>query len=148
MGREVLRVPMDFNFPLGESYRDAQWEKHRAIHSDFGPEDMPDECCESCGCSSTPPEGEGWQLWQTVSDGPISPVFATSQELVSWMCQPVPILEQRAYDPGPYPKHPWNKGWQRAEAEAMVRLGWIPSMMMVGGRALSPTEQEENRSRG
>lgn len=35
-----------------------------------------------------PPEGDGWQLWQTVSDGPISPVFSTADELIDWMCQP------------------------------------------------------------
>jgi hypothetical protein len=29
-----------------------------------------------------PPEGEGWQLWETVSEGsPITPVFATAEEL-------------------------------------------------------------------
>lgn len=33
-----------------------------------------------------PPEGEGWQLWETVSEGsPISPVFATAEELAQWL---------------------------------------------------------------
>lgn len=32
-----------------------------------------------------PPEGEGWQLWETVSEGsPISPVFAAPNELARW----------------------------------------------------------------
>lgn len=33
------------------------------------------------------PEGEGWQLWETVSEGgsPVSPVFATDEELARWM---------------------------------------------------------------
>jgi len=32
-----------------------------------------------------PPEGDGWQLWQTTSEGgPISPVFSTPQELADW----------------------------------------------------------------
>ena len=32
-----------------------------------------------------PPEGEGWQLWETVSEGsPTSPVFATPDELARW----------------------------------------------------------------
>jgi len=30
MGREIKRVPMDFDFPLGESWHDAQWDKNRA----------------------------------------------------------------------------------------------------------------------
>jgi hypothetical protein len=39
--------------------------------------------------STDPPQGDGWQLWETVSEGsPISPVFATSDELVAWMSDP------------------------------------------------------------
>jgi hypothetical protein len=33
-----------------------------------------------------PPEGEGWQLWQTVSEGgPVSPVFETAEALAEWL---------------------------------------------------------------
>lgn len=33
-----------------------------------------------------PPEGDGYQLWQTVSEGgPCSPVFATATELAEWL---------------------------------------------------------------
>lgn len=33
-----------------------------------------------------PPKGPGFQIWETVSDGsPISPVFATAEELAAWM---------------------------------------------------------------
>lgn len=36
-----------------------------------------------------PPEGDGWQLWETVTEGsPISPVFATADELAAWMSDP------------------------------------------------------------
>lgn len=36
-----------------------------------------------------PPKGDGWQLWETVTEGsPISPVFATSDELAAWMSDP------------------------------------------------------------
>lgn len=36
-----------------------------------------------------PPEGEGWQLWESVSEGsPISPVCATADELATWMSDP------------------------------------------------------------
>jgi hypothetical protein len=38
---------------------------------------------------TAPPQGEGWQLWETVSEGsPISPVFATAEELAGWMSDP------------------------------------------------------------
>lgn len=36
-----------------------------------------------------PPKGDGWQLWETVSEGsPISPVVATADELAGWMSNP------------------------------------------------------------
>ncbi|MBQ1118492.1 hypothetical protein, partial [Streptomyces sp. C3-3] len=36
-----------------------------------------------------PPEGEGWQLWETVSEGsPISPVFDSADGLAGWMSDP------------------------------------------------------------
>jgi hypothetical protein len=36
--------------------------------------------------STEPPTGEGYQMWETVSEGsPISPVFATPEELASWL---------------------------------------------------------------
>ena len=36
-----------------------------------------------------PPPGEGWQLWETTTEGsPISPVFATGEDLVAWMSHP------------------------------------------------------------
>lgn len=36
-----------------------------------------------------PPKGEGWQLWETVSEGsPVSPVFATADGLAAWMSDP------------------------------------------------------------
>lgn len=35
---------------------------------------------------SEPPEGDGYQLWETVSEGsPISPVFSTPEELAKWL---------------------------------------------------------------
>jgi hypothetical protein len=36
--------------------------------------------------STEPPEGDGWQMWETTSEGsPISPVFATPEELARWL---------------------------------------------------------------
>lgn len=37
---------------------------------------------------SDPPTGEGWQLWETTTEGsPLSPVFPTGEELAEWMSQ-------------------------------------------------------------
>lgn len=139
MGREVKRVPMDFDFPVGESFADAEYEKH----------------CASCdkedhdGCDypyNRPPTGEGWQLWQTVSDGPISRVFATADELVDWMCLPVPKDKQdrlfmRPGEDPEFPHNPWAQGWRREVAEPFVKsCGWAPSLVISGGRAMSGAE--------
>lgn len=36
-----------------------------------------------------PPTGDGYQLWETVSEGsPVSPVFATPEELATWLTVP------------------------------------------------------------
>lgn len=63
---------------------------------------------------SDPPEGEGWQLWETVSEGsPISPVFATADELAGWMSDPA-----RKEDWLPLPA-----------AQKFVADGWAPSFV-------------------
>lgn len=59
------------------------------------------------------PQGDGWQLWQTVSEGgPVTPVFATADALVEHLAT--------VGDGGGSP-------WSRASAEAMVASGWAPS---------------------
>lgn len=62
-----------------------------------------------------PPTGEGWQLWETASEGsPISPVFASSDALVDWLCA--------------------TKGMDPSSARRFVEAGWAPSFVS------SPTE--------
>ena len=64
-----------------------------------------------------PPEGEGWQLWQTVSDGPISPVFADADGLIEWMT--TPAAKWGAVGP-----------WTHEQAAAFVQgPGWAPSFI-------------------
>ncbi|MFB6392582.1 hypothetical protein [Polymorphospora lycopeni] len=63
---------------------------------------------------SEPPTGDGWQLWETVSEGsPISPVFATSDELASWMSDPA--REQH-----------WVPGHVAAQ---FIADGWAPTFV-------------------
>lgn len=61
-----------------------------------------------------PPEGEGWQLWETVSEGsPISPAFAAADGLVEWMSDPAR-----------------GDRWVPAETAAkFVAEGWAPSFV-------------------
>lgn len=61
-----------------------------------------------------PPEGEGWQLWETTSEGsPMSPVFATADGLAQWMADPV-----RGRDWLPL-----------SAAQRFVEEGWAPTFV-------------------
>lgn len=76
-----------------------------------------------------PPEGEGWQLWETVSDGsPVTPVFATAEKLVTHL---VEVGEQHTDGT--------RTRYRRAAAEALVASGSsIGSMFQLaeGGEVL------------
>ena len=111
MGRELRRVPMDFDYPHNEVWYGFLCDIVTTCHSTNGER----EYCESCkkfaqikgipfnsiGCPdydnylSEPiaklkellsvPEGDGYQLWSTTSEGhPMSPVFPTLDELCEW----------------------------------------------------------------
>ncbi len=57
MSREVKRVPIDFNWPIGVVYPKIPL-----------------------------PKGRGYQMWETCSEGsPISPVFETPELLARWL---------------------------------------------------------------
>jgi hypothetical protein len=77
------------------------------------------------------PTGDGWQVWETVSEGsPITPVFPTAEALVDHLATVGTLWDQRGGD-GP---------WRRSAAESFVSSGWAPSMVtrgdqvMLGGR--------------
>lgn len=67
-----------------------------------------------------PPVGEGWQVWETVSEGsPISPVFATAGDLVDWLVA---------------------EGYSRMAAQAFAQSGFAMSAMMVNGHVYQDIE--------
>lgn len=109
MGRELKRVPLDFDYPLKRVWYGYFMNEISTCHS------KDDEYCEQCrkmaeikgvelysiGCPNYEkyfgeisdklkelcevPKGEGYQLWETTSEGsPISPVFETLDELCEW----------------------------------------------------------------
>ena len=140
MGREIRRVPLDFDFPLDESYADYEHDKHRNVCKP-GSACYQNEHEDAPYWRDTLPKGEGWQLWQTVSDGPISPVFATPEELIDWMSRPVPEHRRLFYAPEAYPPNPGAQGWARETARRFVLgSGWLPSGVIAGGRVLTTTE--------
>lgn len=62
MGRMLKRVPMEFDWPLRRVW--PGYLKGQAVD---------------------PPMGEGYQLWETTTEGsPVSPVFVTLDELCEW----------------------------------------------------------------
>lgn len=77
-----------------------------------------------------PPEGDGWQMWETVSEGsPISPVFATPEELAKWLST--------------------NDGWGSNETSyetwlKMIHAGWAPSFVLDGSGVQSGVEYVGN----
>lgn len=146
MGREVRRVPLDFDWPTDKIWpgfcistpdcridtcpdathdeehqvswsADALCTFHRLFWDDYKLSPKVD-----------PPEGEGWQLWETVSEGsPISPVFDSPESLARWMASPAytwalsPILYETAL--------------------RFVHMGWAPSMVSSPETGLVSGEQ-------
>ena len=67
-----------------------------------------------------PPAGDGYQIWETVSEGsPISPVFATPEELARHMAG----TKWGADDGTPY------EAWLKF----ILGPGWAPTGVMQGG---------------
>ena len=103
MGREIKRVPADFDWPQGRTWfgYEIGVEFPRCFDCNGDGVRGQRECtrCQGHGDLATDelrawqdampdapiPSGDGWQLWETVGDSPMSPVFATSDELVEWM---------------------------------------------------------------
>lgn len=75
--------------------------------------------------STEPPTGDGWQLWETVSEGsPISPVFDSDEALAHWM------TENRCTVNGPMSSFD--------AALRFVRAGWAPSFMASAETGVVP----------
>lgn len=122
MGRKLMRVPMDFNYPV-----DKIWDGYspsldtlKSIKEivDQVPEilNYQRNICEECDkifndCKEEaryciwhnenlkklwyyePPKGDGYQLWKTTSEGsPASPVFLTLEELCEWCADNMTIF--------------------------------------------------------
>lgn len=70
-----------------------------------------------------PPEGEGWQMWETVTEGsPITPVFATPEELARYL-----VGNDTSTTNGTTFEQ-WMK--------MIVGKGWAPSLLGVAGDVL------------
>jgi hypothetical protein len=71
-----------------------------------------------------PPAGDGWQLWETVSEGsPVSPVFAEDEGLAQWLTTPA----------GGEMAGPSRRPMTIDQARGFVRAGWAPSGVINAG---------------
>lgn len=106
MGRELKRVPMNFNYQkhsvwygfylevstcMGDKHCEQCREMARIKEipmTSYGCPDYDKYLAEPLGKLKellAPPAGDGYQLWETTSEGsPVSPVFATLDELCEW----------------------------------------------------------------
>jgi hypothetical protein len=92
--RDVKRVPLDFNWPLNKVWdgylTPARTETCQECNGSGRGDGSGGWCRAYCNEGTVdvyegPPEGPGWQLWETTSEGsPISPVFKTGEELAHW----------------------------------------------------------------
>lgn len=114
MGRIVKRVPLDFDYPLNTVWT-GYYPNIKTLQKLFGQKypflfqykdciEICRKCKKNCGeCSESAdycfwhnknnkskwykevPSGEGYQLWETTSEGsPISPVFKSLEGLCTW----------------------------------------------------------------
>ena len=144
MGREIRRVPPGWEHPkrqtewgydyaplVDESFEEAQaaWEEARRA---FDRTDCTFE--EWHGGKPDNPiyyrpawdeeTRTAFQVYETVSEGtPTSPVFESEEDLVSWLVE--------------------EGGHSEAAAREFVRVGSVPSMMVMGNRIASNIEMLE-----
>jgi len=91
MGRDVKRVPMDFDWPLHKVWRgylNPRCEACADRDCDHCPdhEDSDNYDATTAWHETPPPTGDGWQMWENTSEGsPISPVFSTPELLARWL---------------------------------------------------------------
>jgi len=90
MGREVKRVALDFVWPQDEVWPEYLFNTCPPMGCDEcarfrAAAQLPsaDECVQF---EIDPPEGPGYQMWETTSEGsPISPVFDSPEKLATWL---------------------------------------------------------------
>ena len=87
MGREVKRVPLDWDWPIGKVWPGGE-NPFYCDEIDEGTASKAEQAAYEAWTPTDPPTGEGFQLWENVSEGsPASPVFPTRDALVEWMSQ-------------------------------------------------------------
>lgn len=139
MGREVLRVPLDFDhkgvWPGYVDYiDDCPCDKFKAAKwtDEDGTEHIDEDDCaldseKNCPYQYPVPTGPGWQVWETVSEGsPATPVFATKEELIDHIVK---------YGMGGIFRYV-----SREAAERFVDRAWCPTAVMTSNKVQDGTK--------
>jgi hypothetical protein len=149
MGREIRRVPPNWEHPKQENghyqpmydndfdTRLAEWLAgyelwKKGEHPEQG-KDWMTEDTKYWDWEGSPPDPEyyhpkweqeptWYQVYETVSEGtPVTPPFATKEELVNYLVQHGDFWDQRRGD----------GGWNREAAEHFVQAEWAPSGIFI-----------------
>lgn len=161
MGREIRRVPANWQHPKREHYDgrlqpmfDERFEEAaatwKAEFAKWESGERPSYCSDENRAleywewENGPPDrayyrpwkdsdATWFQVWETVSEGtPVSPPFETREELIDYLVKHGDFWDQKSGD----------GGWNRIAAQKFVNSGWAPSMIMTGGECL--TVRDEN----
>lgn len=152
MAREVKRVALDFIWEMGKVWSGFVNPYNidcPACHGS-GQEESGAICqyCSGVGVHPTfderynaweeeePPTGDGWQLWEDVTEGsPISPVFATKELLARWLSE----HGERGSGRNCYTYETWL---------AFLGEGYAPSFVMANGGFMAGVEYVALTRRG
>ena len=150
MGREIRRVPPNWEHPRDNKQKyiplydidfdteiERWYEEYKLWQKWEHPDqlDRPDRTCTFWEWDGGPPRPEThrpvfteeptwYQIYETVSEGtPVSPPFATKEELIDYLVKYGDYWDQNRGD----------GGWDRKNAEQFVGDGWAPSMWICDG---------------
>jgi hypothetical protein len=163
MGREIRRVPPNWEHPKGEFARLDGWKEEYKPLYDRNYQSAAEEWIrEFDDYRTNPKEAENratypyywdwngmppdkdsyvpydptdeslctwWQCYETVSEGtPVSPPFATAEELIDYLATHGDFWEQRRARDG---RRPLNLSSREAVSRFVLGTGWAPSMVSV-----------------
>jgi hypothetical protein len=164
MGREIRKVPADWNHPKKEN-----GSYHPMFDDNFNSacQKWYAECIKNNGkatdasgawfheCKGDPPnidthrirdwtteEATHIQMYETVSEGtPVSPVFATREELIDYLCVHGDFWDQQRRKEGCTLIR--CTPWSRQNAISFVNSSFALSGIITNGKMYGPSEQGE-----
>lgn len=122
MGREIRKVPPHWEHPKRkcphEPWAGGCYDAKQHNGQCYQP--LCDKDFNACIAKWEQPTW--YQVYETVSDGtPVTPPFATTQELIEYLVQYGDFWDQ----------HRGDGGWIRAYAERFVESEWSPSLVVI-----------------